>query len=316
MINLYLHSFSLRCHFRFVDDFDVFSFIDRTAAWGFSGVSISANRPGYRHLCGTTPEHFEKVREHIVSHQLLCDLDTSGTSPDHLRTLLEIAQAVGASKLRTYTRHSGSPEEMIALSVRDLKEVAPIAEETGVTVMFENHEDFTGPQVARILNEVDSPWVRALYDYGNSMMVLEDPLEALEAMGEFAVNAHLKDHVMVSPEHSPDGKLSVLGVPIGQGNLPIVEITRRLINAGTRDITFENVWGYRAPVKVALDTNTQLGSGVFSYATPPFEPECALPGMEALAEKNPQQFVALENAVMDDGVEWLKRELRITQLIT
>jgi sugar phosphate isomerase/epimerase len=242
-------------------------------------------------------------------------MDTSGTSPDHLRTMLEVACAVGAQQLRTYTRHPGTTEEMEALTTRDLEAVVPIAEEAGVVVMLENHEDFTGRQIARILESVDSPWVRALYDYGNPMMVLEDPLDALEAMAPFATNAHLKDHVMIAPEHSPDGKLSVLGVPMGQGNLPIIEITRRLIDAGLKNITFENVWGYRAPVKASFGTRSPGGSGIFSYASPPFEPECTLLDLEALAVKDPQRLVELENAAMEDGLRWLKRELSVNHLL-
>ena len=138
------------------------------------------------------------------------------------------------------------------------------------------------------------------------MMVLEDPLDALEAMAPFATNAHLKDHVMIAPEHSPDGKLSVLGVPAGQGNLPIIEITRRLIDAGLKNITFEGVWGYRAAVKQSPVSSVQLGEGVFSFASPPFDPARCLLDLKTLAGDDPGRLVELENAAMEAGLRWLK----------
>jgi sugar phosphate isomerase/epimerase len=314
MINLYLHTYSLRCHFQYLDGFDVFTFIDRAASLGFTGVSISANGPGYRHLGGTDTKHFDRVRERIASLNLLCDMDTSGTSPDHLETMIGVARAISAAQVRTYTRHTGTPEEMVSLTTDDLLAVAPIAEEAGVTIMLENHENFTGDQIARILEQVDSPRVRALYDYGNSMMVLEHPFDALAAMAPLSANAHLKDHLMISPEDSPDGKLSVLGVPIGQGNLPIIEITRRLLDAGLRNITFENVWGYRAAVKATPDRSATLGEGVFAIESPPFDPARCLLDIAALAANDPQKLIELEAAAMDDGLNWLNNELERSRI--
>ena len=309
MINLYLHTYSLRCHFEYLKGFDVFTFIDRAASLGFTGVSLSANGPGYRHLGGTTAEHFEQVRERIASLNLLCDMDTSGTTPDHLETMIGVARAIGAAQVRTYTRHTGTLEEMVRLTTVDLLAVAPIAEDAGVTIMLENHENFTGSQIARILEQVDSPRVRALYDYGNSMMVLEHPFDALEAMARVSTNAHLKDHVMISPEDSPDGTHAVLGVPIGQGNLPIMEITRRLLDAGLRNITFENVWGYRAAVKASSDRSAQPDEGVFAIESPPFDPARCLLDLDGLAANDPQILVELEAAAMNDGLHWLNKEL-------
>ena len=63
--------------------------------------------------------------------------------------------------------------------------------------------------------------MKILYDYGNSQMVLEDPLKALEATLPHIHSVHVKDHVMVRPEHSPAGRLTVAGVPVGEGFIRI-----------------------------------------------------------------------------------------------
>ncbi len=312
-LRLYLHTYSLRFHFRLAPGYDVFAFIDRAVADGFAGVCISANGPGYRHLGGTTPEWFAGVRDRIRAEGLLCDIDTSGTSPDHLKALLDVARTVGAQQVRTYTRHPGTPEEMVEWTARDLAAVAPLAEAAGVRILLENHEEFTGAEVAQAVAHADSEWIGALYDYGNSMMVGEDPWTALEAMLPHVRAAHLKDHVMLSGRDAPDDRLSVLGVPVGRGNLPVVEITRRLAGAGLDRVIFENVWAYRAPVRESRWTDlsrAHLDAGAFAFARPPFDEGTCLPDPEALAARDPQRLVALEDQALSGGLAWLRRGLR------
>ena len=182
-LHLVLHSYSLRFHFLHKPGFDVFAFIDRAVADGFTGVNINANGANYRHLSGMGPDHVAAVRRRLDRHALLRDLETSGTDPAHLQTLLAVAQALGARALRTYTRHKGSPRDTVAATTRDLIAAAPLAAAAGVRILLENHEDFTGGECAEILAAVDSSWVGALYDYGNSMMVMEEPLAARAAQG-------------------------------------------------------------------------------------------------------------------------------------
>ncbi|HUP14861.1 MAG TPA: TIM barrel protein [Acidimicrobiia bacterium] len=248
-IELHVHSFGLRFHFKHQPGFDVFRFIEVAAEQGFSGVNISANGPHFRDLGGTTPEHFENVRAKLTELSMKAELDTSGTAPAHLASMLEVAAAVGADQLRTYTRYSGNEKELIEQTVRDLLEVAPAAEELEMSILLENHEDFRGGAIAEILGRVDHPRIRALFDYGNSQMVGEDPLAALEAMAPFTTAVHMKDHVVVAHENA----LYVQGVVMGSGKLPVSEMTDHLYGTGLRRFCFENVWGYTAPIKVAAD---------------------------------------------------------------
>ena len=246
-IDLHVHSFGLRFHFKHQPRFDVFRFIEVAAEQGFSGVNISANGPNFRDLGGTSTQHFESVRAKLMDYGLKAELDTSGTSPGHLIEMLHVAAAVGADQLRTYTRYSGEERELVARTAGDLAEVAPTAEQLQINLLIENHEDFRGSAIAEILGRVGHPRVRALFDYGNSQMVGEDPIEALEAMAPFVSAVHMKDHVVV--EH--DNGLYVQGVVMGSGKLPISEMTERLYGTGLRRFCFENVWGYTAPIKVA-----------------------------------------------------------------
>jgi sugar phosphate isomerase/epimerase len=294
-ISMHIHSFSLRFRLRHHPQFDVFDFIDLAAAEGFTGVNVSANGPGLRDLGGVDAAHFARVRSHLQVTGMRCELDTSDTRPEHMRTMLRIAAEVGADRLRTYTRYSGELGDLVEWTIRDLSDIADDAERLGVTVVLENHEDFQGTVVAHILDEVDHPFIRALYDYGNSQMVGEDPLDALAAMLPHVTTVHMKDHVVVD---GPGGPL-VQGVPMGAGRLPIIEQTRRLHAGGQRRFCFENVWAYVAPV---------ISDPALLPATPPFARDHGATPLDGrtlpVDEAIDGEWVAFV-----EGWRWLRREL-------
>ncbi len=243
-LECHIHSYSLHNHFINLPEYDVFRFIDHAKEMGFSGVNISANGPGYRNLGGDTQEHFAKVKSYLIDTGMACELDTSDTRVEHLGELLRVAKAIGAGTVRVYTRYQGRVGELVKWTIADLKALAPLAEELAVQIVLENHEDFTGMQICEILDAVDSPWVKALYDYGNSQNVAEDPIHALEAMRPHVTRIHMKDHIVI--KH--DDRYWTQGVAIGEGTLPFTELTRRLIDMGLTRLCFENSWGYVAPI--------------------------------------------------------------------
>ena len=279
--------------------YDVFAFIDEMAALGFNGVNVSANGPGLRDLCGSADAHFAEVRRAVCDAKMLLELDTSDTRFDNMHHMLHVAAACGADTLRTYTKYTGSLSEVIAWTVRDLRAIAPVAEQLGVTVVLENHEDFTGPVLADILGQVDHPRIRALYDYGNSQMVGEDPLDALDAMAPFIARVHMKDHVLLATAHGP----IVQGVPFGSGRLPIAEITDRLYAAGVRRFCFENVWSYTAPLKCSVDDLP---------VTPCFAWDDTQRYLRG-GELDSSTAVLLERAAFDDGLAALRAMLSVGQ---
>ena len=163
------------------------------------------------------------------------EVDTSGTAPAHMSEMLNVAHRMGATSLRTYTRHGGEVREMMQNTGDDLAAVMQEAADLDVIIVLENHEDFTGPELAEIVERVSHPNLKILYDYGNSQMVLEDPIAALDAVLPHVYSVHFKDHVMIRAEDA--GQLTVAGVPVGDGFLPLTELTRRLLDQGLRRFT-------------------------------------------------------------------------------
>lgn len=308
---LALHSFSMVWNYRLDPSYDVFAFIAEAAALGFSGVNINLNGPGYRHLSGTDLDHMTAVRAALDAAGLDLEIDTSGTAPAHLRELLAVAMALGARALRTYTRHGGSPEERIEQTLADLRAALPLVEAAGIPLLIENHEEFTGPELAALVGSLDHPLVGVLFDYGNSMMLLEDPWAALEALAPHIRAVHIKDHVVVPAVASAAGAARILGVPMGQGNLPIRAMTERILSLGLRRLVFENVWAYSAPLaRRAGEGRGILGKSCFAYRFPPYDPAVVLPDVEDLAARDPARLCALERQALEEGLAWLRGTFR------
>lgn len=295
-IALHVHSFSLRYQFRhsaLSGGYDVFAYLKEMAALGFTGVNISANGANYRDLGGTTSAHFASVKAEVRRLGLKLELDTSDTRPARMRAMLAVTQACGGDTLRTYTRYGGDAATRMRRTVADLKAIAGEAQDRGITIVLENHEDFTGSQIAEMLAAVDRPSVRALYDYGNSQMVGEDPFDALEAMAPYIARVHVKDHVLT---RDADSAPVVQGVAMGDGTLPIAAITERLYELGVRRFCFENVWAYTAPLQ--CPPGALPDTPCFAFAGP----EAYLPG-DRLA---PAEAVAGERAAFERGLRWFK----------
>jgi sugar phosphate isomerase/epimerase len=302
-----IHSFSLWHHFAHKRGFDCITFADLAAELGFKGISLSLNNPHYRHLGGREAWRMDRLRAHLQGLGFSLEVDTSGTAPAHMTEMLGVAQRMGATSLRTYTRHAGTPTEMMAATIRDLAAVAPVASDLGIVMVLENHEDFTGPELASIVEAVGHPALKILFDYGNSQMVLEDPEAALDAVLPHVHSVHFKDHMMVRPEHA--GQLKVVGVAVGDGSLPLKRLSKRLLDHGLRRITFENVWAYCAPIResrVPL-AGVTLGEGTFAFVDPPFDPTYLVLDQSQLS---PEQLVELEYRALIRGNTAFRTVLR------
>ena len=252
-IRLGLHSFSFDLHRRYGEGFDVFALIDAAVGLGMSGVHVSLNDENYRWIGGTSPDRLRAIGEAIRGKGMFLEIDTSGTGREHLVKLLNAARLLGADRLRTYVTVEGSPEERVRATVEGLLGAAPVAADLGIALLVENHEDFTSQEMVRIMETVNHPSVGAVYDFGNSMMVLEDPMEAAKGMAPFVRTVHVKDHILtidpVGGGAMEAENAIVCGVPIGRGNIDIAAILGYLLdNTGLNRVCIQSVYGYRAPI--------------------------------------------------------------------
>jgi sugar phosphate isomerase/epimerase len=305
-VDLFLQSYCYRHHYLHQPGYDVFAFLDRAAADGYTGVSINLNGPNYRQLSGTSAQHLRRVRSRLEANKLRCDLESSGTDAAHFTEMLGVCDILGVEQLRTYMRYAGSPQETVRRTIADLRAAAPRFKAANTVLLLENHEDFTGAEMAEIMRGVEAEPVGALFDYGNSMMVAEQPETALDAMLPFIRSVHLKDHAC---RRHPDGTVEILGVPIGSGVLPIAALTRRLVQNGLDRILLSNVWAYRCPVR-DWRGGAKWGEGVFRGDERPLDPVMRPWDAPDWEKSDPAHVVVLEEEAVRWAQNWLRRTLQ------
>lgn len=111
-----------------------------------------------------------------------------------------------------------------AVCERRIAELAPVARSLNLTLAIENHLDFTLEELHVLLRKFESPQVGLLFDAGNWIGTLDDPLEAADTLGRYVAATHYKDFAI---EETSRGFRFTM-VPLGCGSLRLEELTRRL----------------------------------------------------------------------------------------
>ncbi|MGY0390654.1 sugar phosphate isomerase/epimerase family protein [Nocardioides sp. WG-D5] len=127
---------------------------------------------------------------------------------DEFRGAIEVAQVVGADRLRVYAGswHPGDPDHQAhwVRLVEALRTLAPEASQAGVRLCVENHFGTmtqSADETARLVREVDHDAVRVLYDQANLTFTHDEPFdEALRIQGDLVGHVHVKDLVFTDPD--------------------------------------------------------------------------------------------------------------------
>ncbi len=130
------------------------------------------------------------------------------TALDEFRGAIEIAQIVGADRLRVYAGswHPGDRDHRARWNrlVAALRTLAPEASDAGVRLCVENHFGTmtqSAAETARLVREVDHAAVRVLYDQANLTFTHDEPYEeALRIQGDLVGHVHVKDLVFTDPD--------------------------------------------------------------------------------------------------------------------
>ncbi len=150
----------------------------------------------------------------------------------HVRT----ARGAGASLARVvmmpgrrYERFHRLDEfrEFAARGLRALERAEPIAARHKLHLALENHKDQRIDQRLAVLKHLDSEYVGACVDTGNSFVLMEDPVEVVQAYAPWARTVHLKDQAV---EEYEDGFLFG-DTALGDGFLDLPRMVRILRKA-------------------------------------------------------------------------------------
>jgi sugar phosphate isomerase/epimerase len=157
-----------------------------------------------------------------------------------------VLRAVCLSGRRYETFHTATEfNEFRKNSIASLQLAEPVVRKHQVKLAIENHKDWRASELIDILKQIDSEWLGVTLDFGNSISLLEDPMEVVRTLAPRAFSTHVKDMGVAEYE---DGFL-LSEVPLGQGFLElkeIIDICRKYNPA----ITFNLEMITRDPLKI------------------------------------------------------------------
>ena len=205
-------------------------FINTAADLGVEGVELTAY-----YFPTTDRAYLNSLKRHCLT----MGVDVSGAAVGSKLTLaddgeraaevamvkewLGHALTLGAPELRVFagvTPEGRADEEAFDWAVAALKECVPVAEENGVVMSLENHGGITttSTQVIRLIEAVDSEWLRVNLDTGNYGLDPDvDPYEGMRRVANLAVTAHHKVSMRTLEGQRPVDVERVVSVLRGAG---------------------------------------------------------------------------------------------------
>ena len=175
---------------------------------------------------------------------------------DRFEAEIRTAAAVGAKAVRTtiipgrryeYFDSLKKFREFEARGRRALERAVPIVERHRVSLAVENHKDHRNAERVALFEHIDSEFVGACVDTGNSMALLEDPVETAKALAPWAHSVHLKDQAV---QMYDDGFL-LADIPLGQGCIDLKTIVG-ILKAEKPQVRFSLELITRDPLKVPV----------------------------------------------------------------
>jgi sugar phosphate isomerase/epimerase len=126
-------------------------------------------------------------------------------------------------------------EDAYSVMKNNLRAMSETCEENGVYIAVEQHGPYTAKidRLLRILDLVDSPWIKVNYDCGNTFLSGEDPYAMLDAVIDRVVHVHAKD-ISQKQASAERGKVTgtAVGCACGDGEIDWHRIVKRLKQAG------------------------------------------------------------------------------------
>jgi sugar phosphate isomerase/epimerase len=176
-----------------------------------SKLYVSGIEPWSRHFESTDPEYvrglsrsFRQAGLHVVNIPVDDEVHLCRSAEERklglsaYRKWVDAAVILGSPSIRVHLPH-GEKGEQIACAVSALKELAQYGAAANVVINLENDEPGTeAPErIARVIKAVDSPFLRALPDFCNSMLIHNNESmnkQEMELLFPLAFNiSHVKD---------------------------------------------------------------------------------------------------------------------------
>lgn len=256
---LVIHSYAVRTAAdRSLPAADRFSdpghFLSHGRSLGVGGVQVAIGVRGDRDA--------DALRSRIEASSMFLEgivsLPRRDTDLDRFEAEIRTAKRAGARVVRTVMLQGRRYETFTTLaafrrfaeeSSHSLTLAAPVVARHGVRLAVENHKDLRADELIALLKRLGNDHVGVCLDTGNSIALLEDPMDVVEALAPWTFTTHFKD---MGLEEYRDGFL-LAEVPLGTGILDLPRVVRTL-RAAVPDLHFNIEMITRDPLQVPCVT--------------------------------------------------------------
>ncbi|HWG43957.1 MAG TPA: sugar phosphate isomerase/epimerase family protein [Gemmataceae bacterium] len=229
---------------------DPLAFVEHCRELGAGGVQTAI---GLR-----DKDYLAKLRKKVEDNGM--DLEGTIRLPkdrmdlDRFTAETRAARDAGAKVLRTVLMGGRRYEQFTSIedfraaadrAEKSVKLAEPVVAKHDMLLAIENHKDYRTGELLALLKRLDSRNVGVCVDTGNSIALLEDPLEVVRQLAPRAFTVHLKDMAVAEYE---DGFL-LAEVPLGEGFLDLPKMVR-LLREARPDIRFNLEMITRDPLRV------------------------------------------------------------------
>lgn len=304
MLKIGLETESLHLHFQ-NKRIDIFDFIEIAHELGLDGVQINVIKDynldeNWGALGSNEEKHLKKIKNLLDKYGMFVELDMRDLEYERVKEVIEVANKLGADVIRSYIPIISKIEnpvngvqgaydivkvkaefnmETYDIAYKKIIKILPLLEKNRIKLALENHEYETSEELLKLIKRVNSQWVGILFDFGNSMMAWEEPVEAADKLAKYTYSTHFKDHIVIK-DSTDDFGFVVCGVPLGKGNIDLEETFKIILkkSALTR-INIEMCYPYCAQFKRKKGAGGvyKLGEGAFKIEDPLYDPSIIKP---------------------------------------
>jgi sugar phosphate isomerase/epimerase len=229
---------------------DPLTFLEHCHNLEAGGVQISLGK--------RDPEYLTTLRKKAEAHGM--DLEVTIRLPkdsadcDRFTAEVRCAREVGIKVLRTVLLGGRRYEQFTRADAfrractqaeQSVKSAEPIVAKHDLLLAIENHKDYRAGELMDLLGRLGSRHVGVCVDTGNSIALLEDPLEVVRTLAPRALTVHLKDMAVAECD---DGFL-LAEVPLGEGFLDLPKMIT-LLREARPEIRFNLEMITRDPLRV------------------------------------------------------------------
>jgi len=189
--------------------------LNKAKSLGLEGVELPASL--------MKGEDATSIANYAQEQSLFITLETEGYDPNKLATAINLGVELDAKTIRTIVGGAklggdrrplaGHWQSFLHEILAGMKEATTIAEQAGVNLALENHQDLTSEELLWLCESINSPRFGITLDTGSTLATAEEPVAFTRRIAPYVKNVHVKDYQI----YMYDEGYRLVRCPLGQG---------------------------------------------------------------------------------------------------